>query len=257
MKLLIADDELYMAEYIQKLVDWKEYGFDQVFTANGGSMARDILQEFVPELLITDIKMPRISGLDLSAFIEEKKYPTKVIIISGYSEFEYAKQALRYGVSEYLVKPVLKGDLEETLERILQKNFVKEKKKGEDKICLAGDKNALISYVKNYIYENFDQPLSLDVLGEAVHLHPAYLSKVFKEVTNRNVSGYITDIRMQKAAELLEQTELKIHEVMELIGYRKSQYFSRLFREKFGVTPVEYRRTVKKVPEEDHGPAVL
>ena len=120
MKLLIADDELYMAEYIQKLVDWRDYGFDQVFVANGGSMARDILQEFVPELLITDIKMPRISGLDLSAFIDEKKYPTKVIIISGYSEFGYARQALHYGVSEYLVKPVLKGDLVETLERILQ-----------------------------------------------------------------------------------------------------------------------------------------
>ena len=113
-----------MAEYIQKLVDWRDYGFDQVFVANGGSMARDILQEFVPELLITDIKMPRISGLDLSAFIDEKKYPTKVIIISGYSDFGYARQALHYGVSEYLVKPVLKGDLVETLERILQKNFV-------------------------------------------------------------------------------------------------------------------------------------
>ena len=119
-------------------------------------------------------------------------------------------------------------------------------KKEKDKICLAGDKNALISYVKNYIYENFDQNLSLDVLGEVVHLHPAYLSKIFKEVTNMNLSAYITDIRMQKAAELLEQTELKVHEVMELIGYRKSQYFSRLFKERFGVTPVEYRRTVKK-----------
>ena len=222
MKLLIADDELYMAEYIQKLVDWRDYGFDQVFVTNGGSMARDILQEFVPELLITDIKMPRISGLDLSAFIDEKKYPTKVIIISGYSDFGYARQALHYGVSEYLVKPVLKGVLVETLERILQKNFVLEEKKEEDKICLAGDKSALISYVKNYIYENFDQNLSLDVLGEVVHLHPAYLSKIFKEVTNMNLSAYITDIRMQKAAELLEQTELKVHEVMELIGYRKS-----------------------------------
>lgn len=109
MKLLIADDELYMAEYIQKLVDWRDYGFDQVFVANGGSMARDILQEFVPELLITDIKMPRISGLDLSAFIDEKKYPTKVIIISGYSDFGYARQALHYGVSEYLVNLSLRA----------------------------------------------------------------------------------------------------------------------------------------------------
>jgi two-component system sensor histidine kinase YesM len=92
------------------------------------------------------------------------------------------------------------------------------------------------------VYENFDKPLSLDILGEAVHLHPAYLSKIFKEETNINLSNYITDIRMQKAAELLEQTGLKVNEIMYLTGYRKSQHFTKLFKEKFGVTPMEYRR---------------
>ena len=107
---------------------------------------------------------------------------------------------------------------------------------------MPGDKNAVISCVKEYINENFDQELSLDILGEVVHLHPAYLSKIFKEVTDGNLSAYIVDIRMQKAAELLEQTNLKVHEVMEVIGYKKSQHFSRLFKEKYGVTPNEYRK---------------
>ncbi len=79
-----------------------------------------------------------------------------------------------------------------------------------------------------------------------MRLHPAYLSKIFKEVTNMNLSAYITDIRCRKRLNFWSRTELKVHEVMELIGYRKSQYFSRLFKERFGVTPVEYRRTVKK-----------
>ena len=102
-------------------------------------------------------------------------------------------------------------------------------------------KNGCIT-TKKYVYENFDKPLSLDILGEAVHLHPAYLSKIFKEETNINLSNYITDIRMQKAAELLEQTGLKVNEIMYLTGYRKSQHFTKLFKEKFGVTPMEYRR---------------
>ena len=241
MRVLIADDENYMLEYLKKLVDWGAYGFEEVLTAGGGSLARDFLEEYRPELLITDIRMPRISGLDLCALVEKEGYQTKTIIVSGYGEFDYAKQALRYGVSEYLVKPILKKDMEETLERLLKNNLVKKEKKEESKEA-DGDRRSLITYIKKYVYENFDKPLSLDILGEAVDLHPAYHSKVFKEETDINLSNYITDIRMQKAAELLEQTDLKVNEIMYLTGYRKSQHFTKLFKEKFGATPVEYRR---------------
>lgn len=238
MKVLIVDDEPYMIEYIKKLVDWENYGFYQVLTAKGGSMARDLLQECQPELLITDIKMPKVSGLDLSRIIKENNYPTKVIIISGYSEFEYAKQAISYGVSEYLVKPVLKNDFVEALECILEKSFDKQIDAEE----VLGNQRDVVSYVKQYIEENYNKNLSLDALGEIAHLHPAYLSKIFKEATDVNLSNYITGVRMQKAAQLLEETELRIHEVMEQIGYQKCQYFSKLFKDKYGVTPKEYRR---------------
>ena len=106
MKVLLVDDESYMTEYLKKLVDWKSYGFEEVLTASGGSIARDLIEQKKPELLVTDIRMPRVSGLDLVKYIDEKNYPTKTIILSGYSEFEYAQQALRYGVTEYLVKPI-------------------------------------------------------------------------------------------------------------------------------------------------------
>lgn len=242
MTVLIADDERYMVDYMKTLVDWKAYGFDRVLTAYGGSLARDMLTEYRPELLITDIKMPKVSGLDLSALVSENEYQTKVIIISGYSEFEYARQALRYNVTEYLVKPILKEDLVEVLERILQRNFEKE----EGTVKENGEKYETIELLKDYIDEHFGQDLSLDALGEVVHLHPAYLSRIFKEVTDVNLSGYITDVRMQKAAELLERTNLKVNEVMKRVGYQKSQHFSRLFKEKFGVTPKEYRISRRK-----------
>lgn len=242
MTVLIADDERYMVDYMKRLVDWKAYGFDTVLTAYGGSLARDLLIKYRPELLITDIKMPKVSGLDLSALISENKYPTKVIIMSGYSEFEYARQALRYDVTEYLVKPILKEDFIEVLERILQRNFEKEESAAKE----SGEKYETIELLKNYIDEHYGQDLSLDALGEIAHLHPAYLSKIFKEVTDVNLSGYITDVRMQKAAELLEQTSLKVNEVMRRVGYQKSQHFSKLFKEKFGVTPKEYRINRRK-----------
>lgn len=241
MTVLIVDDETYMVEYMKNLVDWKACGFDQVLTAKGGGLARDLLAKYRPELLITDIKMPKITGLDLSRLIDENRYQTRVIIISGYSDFEYAKQALRYRVSEYLVKPVLREDLEEALERILP-GSAKGGERGEsEEQGPSRDKYAAVSSVKAYIHENYSQDLSLDALGDAVNLHPVYLSRIFKEVTDVNLSAYIADVRMQKAAKLLDETDLKVHEVMDKLGYRKRQHFTKLFKEKYGMTPKEYR----------------
>ena len=241
MTVLIVDDETYMVEYMKNLVDWKACGFDQVLTAKGGGLARDLLAKYRPELLITDIKMPKITGLDLSRLIDENRYQTRVIIISGYSDFEYAKQALRYRVSEYLVKPVLREDLEEALERILP-GSTKGGERGEsEEQGPSRDKYAAVSSVKAYIHENYSQDLSLDALGDAVNLHPVYLSRIFKEVTDVNLSAYIADVRMQKAAKLLDETDLKVHEVMDKLGYRKRQHFTKLFKEKYGMTSKEYR----------------
>ena len=227
MKVLIVDDEMYMIDYIRKLIDWESYGFDTVLTAKGGSLARDLLLEHEPELLMT----------------AENNGRTKVIIISGYSDFTYARQALRYGVSEYLVKPVLKQDLAEAVERLVPEMTAEEvQKEGEEG---SFKKTDTIAYIKKYIRENYGRDLSLDVLGEVAHLHPPYLSRVFKETTQENLSGYITSVRMEKAAQLLEETDLRIHEVMKQVGYQKSQHFAKLFREKFGVTPTEYRQGLR------------
>ena len=127
MKVLLVDDESYMTEYLKKLVDWKSYGFEEVLTASGGSIARDLIEQKKPELLVTDIRMPRVSGLDLVKYIDEKNYPTKTIILSGYSEFKYAQQALRYGVTEYLVKPILKKDFQISLEHVMEKFWLNHK----------------------------------------------------------------------------------------------------------------------------------
>lgn len=82
MKVLLVDDESYMTEYLKKLVDWKSYGFEEVLTASGGSIVRDLIEQKKPELLVTDIRMPRVSGLDLVKYIDEKNYPTKTIILN-------------------------------------------------------------------------------------------------------------------------------------------------------------------------------
>lgn len=227
MKALIVDDEAYMVDYICKIADWEAYGFDQILKAYGGSLARDLIEKERPELLVTDIKMPKVSGLDLARYIHENRYPVKVVILSGYGEFEYAQQAIQYGVSEYLLKPVRKEEFLQSLEKF----FPKETESG---VC---------DIVKAYVQEHYGEDLSLDLIADIVHLHPAYLSKVFKDGENINLSGYITEVRMEKAAEMLGNTDRKVQDVMRMVGYQKSQYFSKLFKEKYGVTPNEYKKS--------------
>ena len=243
MRALIVDDEVYMVDYIKKIADWEAHGFDEVMTAHGGSLARDYLKQYEPELLVTDIKMPKVSGLDLAQFVFENKLRTKVIIISGYGEFEFAQQAMRYGVSEYLLKPVLKADFVKTLERLFPEVEDLQNSAGGDVESGAANGYSICEMVKKYVEEHYGENLSLEVIAAYVHLHPAYLSKVFKENEDQNLSGYITNVRMEKAAQLLLEPELKVHDVMEKVGYQKSQYFSKLFREKYGVTPVEYKKS--------------
>lgn len=238
MTVLIVDDETYMVDYLKTIVDWNVYGFDQVLTAGGGSLARDIIIKCQPELLITDIMMPKISGIDLSKLIDENQLSTKVIIISGYSDFEYARQAFRYQVAEYLVKPVVKEEFVETLERIMRREFgMAEKGNG----IASGDRQDPVLLIQNYIDEHFAEELSLTSLGEIANLHPVYLARIFKEVTGDTPASYIIAVRMEKAAQLLCGSNMRIYEIMERVGYKKQQYFTRLFKEKYGMTPKEYR----------------
>lgn len=203
-------------------------------------MARDMLDKYQPELLITDIRMPKISGLDLCRHIFEKKYPTKVMILSGYGEFEYAKQAIQYGVSEYLLKPILKDEFEEILEKMLERHFATQKEQQEKE--KTGD---VIFEVENYIKENIESDLSLELLASVVHLNPSYLSRYFKESTGENLSNYVTRCKMEKAAWLLDNTEQKINEIMLQLGYQKSQHFAKIFREQYGVSPKEYKKGIR------------
>lgn len=234
MRVLIVDDEVYMLDYMKKLIDWEKFGFDQASFVRSGSLARDMLQKETPGLLITDIRMPKVSGMDLCRYIAENNLPVKVILLSGYGEFQYAQQAIRYGVSEYLLKPVVREDLEKAILRVIKNSPDKTGgKKSEDKI---------IERIQTYIEENICSDLSLENLGSYVYLNPSYLSRYYKETTGENLSSYITRCKMEKAAWFLKNTQKKISEIMLLLGYRKAQHFAGLFREQYGLSPKEYRR---------------
>lgn len=448
MRLLIVDDGHYVVIYLKHLLDWKKYGIEHIETTTNSIEAKQRLKQNDIDILITDIRMPEVSGIDLLQHIDEEKLKTKVIFLSGYSEFDYAQQALRLGALDYLLKPVDKDDMEKAMRKAvhsLDKHkskitvagekldslgyllsiigdsgmtwkdyaaheaafmhekfcfFVVRKAREKDEMILRDSceglktaiwtinstmvgfiahnaatelansmehivfseefefaqrntvthyfyrfffnenvsvsdlamlreracfpdlaseewelskKNILKKYaglqstkqkiiyllelthllyftsvklqpatavtwifdqlrdpdtalqtmisdvtqlersfrssnsdivkiVQAYIADHLGHSLCLEDLGKLVHLHPVYLSKLYKQETGENLSNYIAMKRLEKAYMLLVETDLHVVDISHLVGYKKPQYFIKLFKDQYGITPYQYRR---------------
>ena len=121
IKAVIADDEVRICQLILALVDWEALGLKVVGTAHNGLEAIEMVRTLQPDILITDIRMPGCSGLDLIGQVKEGNQALEIVIISGYAHFEYAQQAIKYGVGDYLLKPISKAELTATLQKLAER----------------------------------------------------------------------------------------------------------------------------------------
>ena len=116
-KALLVDDEALTREAISENIPWAELGFELIASCENGREAMEQMKQVPPDLLLTDICMPYVDGIELARYVHENHPDTKTVIISGYDEFEYAKQAVRYQVMEYILKPITPTELTEVLLR--------------------------------------------------------------------------------------------------------------------------------------------
>ncbi len=273
MRVLIADDEERICELIKFLGDFQEEGMECLPFAKTGKEALERVEKELPELLITDIKMPVFSGLHIAKEIARKKLPTKVIIVSAYSDFSYAKEGIQAGVSDYLLKPIKKKELLESIrkikEELKEKEFIEEniEEKAEETIMIQGrlreslsessiEKKAkedlfldapyshLVSLSKKFIDQYFEEDIGLEEVAEHCKVSASYLSTQFKKELSLGVNKYISSLRMEKAKQLLVETNLSITEIASRLFYYDTKYFSKCFLEKMGMNPKDYRNSL-------------
>ncbi|MBM7580146.1 response regulator transcription factor [Jeotgalibacillus terrae] len=248
--LLVDDEETTLRGLTKSLEVWAD-GRYMIRSAGSAEEAIQTAQQEKVHVIVTDICMPEMTGLELIEEIQRLGQKPVSLILSGHSEFEFAQTAIRLGVLNYLVKPVQKKKLIQSVEEALEKEFSEERagimQKAADHSLtgLEQDQKQMTSPVqagRDYIDNHMDRQMTIREVAEHVHLNPSYFSVIFKEQTGLTFSEYVTRKRLQKAKHLLLTTSMPVADIAESAGYQTAKYFNKIFKEYEGITPGRFRK---------------
>jgi two-component system response regulator YesN len=243
--VIVEDEQLILDNLVHKITQF-DLGFSLAGTAKNGKKALELIAELQPGLVITDIRMPVMDGLELMKQISYQFPGIQKIIISGYSEFKYAQQAIQYGVKDYLLKPVETNALRKTLLelKILLSSELQASKQGDEQ-QLSTDE--LLEEFQFYLKENYTSEINLEEISKKLNVNPTHMSRLFTKRFGENPSTYLINLRMNKAKYYLtNHSELSVKAIGELVGYTDQNYFSHAFKKLTTVSPAHYRTEAKK-----------
>jgi two-component system response regulator YesN len=232
-RILIADDERVIRQGLQVLIT-RYYRELTVLEASNGQECWDILSsEPQIRLAFIDIRMPEINGLQICEKMKTAGLPVKIVIISGFRDFEYAHQALRYGVVDYLLKPVNPSDVLRLVHEAMVPLLAPKLTERQERL--------VIEQIRKWIHDHLHEDITLLDLSQRFHYSVSYLSMLFKKEIGTGFQEYLLDCRMQRAKHLLLDPALRISDIAQRVGYTNPKAFSISFHKACGIPPTEYR----------------
>ena len=239
LRVLLVDDEIMIREGFKRLFDWEAHDCEVVGEAGDGMEALTQIDALRPDIVIMDINIPIMNGLKVIQLSRIKHPGTAFVIVSGYDDFAYCREALRLQITDYILKPVNYEEFGSCIDNLKISLF-------ERRVSSAAEpekqEERTITGITRYLQEHLAEEISLTVLAGQFHLNPQYISQLFKSEIGVNFLAYLTNIRMEKAKKLLLSTSLPIAEVAEQSGYGDYRVFTKVFKKSEGVTPSQYRR---------------
>jgi two-component system, response regulator YesN len=270
-KLLVVDDQKIIRDGFIRMLQRDSRNKYQIYQADCGQEALKTALEVEPQIVVTDVKMPDYSGLELIRRLKTRLKGSKYVIISGYDNFSYAKEAIRLEVSDYLLKPINRADVAEVMDKLTssldsldtEANAVSEmvglnnddlNKPSGEKLSIGVDNTGnssaqqkmIVEYAMDYVNKNFDKNLSLTYISNLVSRNYSYFSNLFSTETGSNFCDYLRNVRIEKAKELLRDMRYMVNDISRKVGYQDTVQFSKAFRKHTGMTPGQYRSQYAK-----------
>ena len=243
-RVILIDDERIIVEGLRRVVKWADYDCEVVGTAQDGRSGAAMIRRLRPHMIFTDIRMPGEDGLTMLAGLRSEFPDMQVTVLTGYRDFSYAQEAIRLGVTRFLLKPSKMDEIHEALgamkERVdhLPREEVTEPEESESQ-QQAG--NFLVKQAIAYIREHYREKISLQDVADQCYISQWHLSKQLNRYAGKSFYDILNSVRIEAACQLLADPSLKIGEISELVGYADVAHFARTFKKLEGVSANEYR----------------
>lgn len=252
VKVLIIDDEPHVITVARLLVDWSSRGFDTILSCGSAEEALILIEENHPEMILSDINLPGLSGLDLIERVRSQGLNSQIILITAYSDFSYAQRAIKLDCVDYLLKPLSEESLNQAVDKGLRL-YAEAQRAERVEEAVRGNTSEVSIYqstadicrgVHTYIRNHYTEDITLDGLSQLFGISSSHLSRSYKKELDIGLIDDLTQVRLAAACDLLRNGKNTM-EVADLTGFTDSKYFNRVFKRKFSCTPGEYRKKVR------------
>ena len=246
-KVLIVDDEDIIVDGLTRVIQWADYGCEVVGAAYNATDGSRLIRERSPDILFTDIRMPDGNGLSMLAGLKTEFPNMQITVLTGHREFNYAQEAIRLGVTRFLLKPSKMDELQEALEA-MTKNLDDLRLRDDPGAQRGGDPSSeATSFVARqaitYIKAHYTEKISLADVAEACYVSQWHLSKLLNKYTGQTFYDILNSARIGQAKKLMLDPSLRIGDISDMVGYVDTPHFSRVFKKLEGVSANEYRNT--------------
>lgn len=251
-RVLLIEDDAAMRFLYKKMKIWTEKGFQIVNEAANGRDGLALLEKNRYDLVITDIRMPFVDGIELLRSMKEKGNDTIVVFSSSYNEFEYARQGMILGAFDYILKPVQEMQLGRVLERVQEKLAEQQSFDYLDSVV----KEALsmldhppaserfASQCGSFLSANYRNGVTMEEMADALGYNKDYFGKLFQQNFGVHFHRFHNMVKVCYAKELIRTGNYKAYEISDMLGFASVDYFTRIFKDIAGITPSAYKASV-------------
>ena len=249
-RLLLVDDEPLALEFLSQAIDWEAFGFVVSGKYANSQAVLDHIQTAPVDAIITDIKMPKYTGIDLTTYCHQHYPQITFVLISAYSNFEYAQKAIQHNVVDYLLKPFSYDALIAAVKHLgehiknIQGSYIERSVSQFETPAFNEDllRANIVTKTQKFIQLHFREDISLADAASNVALSPQYFSTLYKRQSGESFTTTINRVRIEEAKKLLLNDDLKASNLFQEVGYTSYRYFFKIFKDLTGLPPGEYRR---------------